>query len=198
MNDPAVIPPVRRRAALRLALGASAALAGAPNLWAQGAPEAGIKGQLAPPLKADFWIDAGGKPTRFDLAAQRGKWVHLKFWQSWCPGCHAHGFPALAKMVSAFANEPRVINAALQTVFEGSWANRADRVRHTQLRYQLPIVFGHDSAAAERGPSTMRLYRSGGTPWHVIVDPAGRVAFNGFGLDPDLAIAAIRQQLARA
>ncbi len=197
MYDPNKFWRMPRRTALGMAFGAGAALAGLGQARAQSAPQAGIQGQRAPPLKADFWIDGDGRPTQFDLAAQRGKWVHLKFWQSWCPGCHAHGFPALVKLVTAFAGEPRVVNVALQTVFEGSWANRADRVRYTQLKYKLPIVFGHDSAAAERGPSTMRLYRSGGTPWHVIVDPAGRVAFNGFGLDPDRAIAAIRQQLAQ-
>lgn len=191
-------PPrlVSRRRFAASVLGAATALLVNPL---SAAPGMGIQGELAPQPRADFWIDANGHPTQFILAQQRGRWVHLKFWQSWCPGCHAHGFPALSKMVSAFANEPRVVNVALQTVFEGFGSNRPDRVRHTQLRYQLPITFGHDSANSAKAPGggTMRLYRSGGTPWHVIVDPSGKVLYNGFGIDADQAISVIRRDLAQ-
>jgi thiol-disulfide isomerase/thioredoxin len=162
--------------------------------------EPGIVGMTAPEPRADFWIDGSGRPTRFSLAEQRGKWVHLKFWQSWCPGCHAHGFPALVKMAAAFAGEPRVVNVALQTVFEGFGSNGADKVRSTQLRYLLPIVFGHDPGNGPRAPAggTMVRFRSGGTPWHVVVDPKGLVVFNGFSLNPDQAIEIIRAQLRKS
>ncbi len=161
--------------------------------------EPGIVGQVAPEPRAEFWIDGDGRATRFTLAAQRGKWVHLKFWQSWCPGCHAHGFPALKKMADAFAGEPRVVNVALQTVFEGHASNGADKVRPTQQRYRLPIIFGHDPGNGPRAPAggTMARFRSGGTPWHVVIDPQGIVVFNGFSLDPSRAIEAIRTQLRR-
>jgi len=166
------------------------------NAQAQNRAERGIVGQFAPEPIAEFWIDGAGTATTFKLAQARGKWVHLKFWQSWCPGCHAHGFPALIKMVNAFAGEPRVVNVALQTVFEGFSSNSSDRVRHTQLRYRLPIVFGHDPGNSRDGRSgTMGRYRSGGTPWHVIVDPTGKVVFNDFGLDVDQAVRVIRADL---
>jgi thiol-disulfide isomerase/thioredoxin len=164
---------------------------------AQADSRGGIVGQTAPEPRAEFWIDADGRPTRFSLAAQRGKWVHLKFWQSWCPGCHAHGFTALVKLAAAFAGEPRVVNVALQTVFEGFGSNGADKVRHTQQRYRLPILFGHDPGNGPRAPAggTMARFRSGGTPWHVVVDPKGVVVFDGFSIDADRAIATIRAQL---
>lgn len=157
----------------------------------------GIVGQAAPEPRADFWIDGEGRPTRFSLADQRGKWVHLKFWQSWCPGCHAHGFPALVKMAAAFAGDPRVVNVALQTVFEGFGSNGADKVRSTQLRYRLPIVFGHDpgNGPRARADGTMARFRSGGTPWHVVIDPQGVVVFNAFSINAEHAIDAIRAQL---
>jgi thiol-disulfide isomerase/thioredoxin len=187
-------PRVSRRAAGQVLL-VAAGVGWLPHARA----EPGIAGKTAPEPQAEFWIDAQGRPTRFSLAAQRGKWVHLKFWQSWCPGCHAHGFPALVKLATAFADEPRVVNVALQTVFEGFGSNTVDRVRQTQLRYRLPIVFGHDPGNGPRAPGggTMARYRSGGTPWHVVVDPAGQVVFNGFSLDPDCAIEAIRARLRR-
>ncbi len=182
----------------RRALGGLMALPFAPLAITALAAKRGIAGEPAPELHAAFWIDADGQPTRFRLAAQRGRWVHVKCWQSWCPGCHAHGFPALQRLVEAFADEPRVVNVALQTVFEGHGINTAERVRETQLRYQLPIVFGHDPGAdaADGRPRTMRDFRTGGTPWHILIDPAGDVVFNGFGLDTAAAIAHIRASLA--
>lgn len=185
----------RRFAGALLALPLAAHLAPA---GAQAPP--GIDGLPAPELSSDFWIDANGRPTTFRLAAHRGKWVHLKFWQSWCPGCHAHGFPALQKMIEAFAGDPRVVNVAVQTVFEGSWTNTREKVRETQLRYRLPIVMGHASGEGKPGglPDIMRAYRSGGTPWHVLVSPKGIVEYDGFRLNAAAAIARIRESLAEA
>jgi len=165
---------------------------------AQSAPERGIVGRAAPELDAEFWLDATGQRTTFSMLAQRGKWVHLKCWQSWCPGCHAHGFPALKKITDAFAGEPRVVNVGVQTTFEGHTTNTGDKVREMQLRYALPIVMGHDPGRRNPDgyPNTMRAYRTGGTPWHVIIAPDGRVIYDGFSLNADQAIAYIRRQLA--
>ncbi|MEW8206463.1 MAG: hypothetical protein AB2746_10115, partial [Candidatus Thiodiazotropha taylori] len=55
----------------------------------------GIKGRLAPPLQVDYWIDAQGRPGDFKQQQLSGKWVYLKCFQNWCPGCHEYGFPAL-------------------------------------------------------------------------------------------------------
>jgi len=158
----------------------------------------GIAGQTAPELHAAFWIDAGGEPTQFSLEEQRGSWVHVKCWQSWCPGCHSHGFPALQRMVAAFEGDPRVVNVAVQTVFEGHGINSADKVRKTQLQYDLPIVFGHDPGENQPHgrPKTMRNFRTGGTPWHILIDPQGQVMFDGFSLNTDAVIAHIRSELA--
>ncbi|AMS41435.1 hypothetical protein N7E70_011930 [Aminobacter sp. NyZ550] len=37
----------------------------------------------------------------------------------------------------------------------------------------------------------MQDYRTGGTPWFIIIDPAGKVVFNDFHLDADLLISAM-------
>lgn len=163
-----------------------------------GAAKRGIAGQMAPELHADFWIDAEGEPAQFSLVEQRGRWVHVKCWQSWCPGCHSRGFPTLQRMVKAFEGDPRVVNVALQTVFEGHGINTAEKVRKTQLQYDLPIPFGHDPGEGEshERPKTMVDYRTGGTPWHILIEPKGRVIFNGFNMDADAAIAFIRSELA--
>ena len=48
---------------------------------------------MAPELEVGYWIDANGKPASFSLAENEGKWVFLKCFQNFCPGCHKFGFP---------------------------------------------------------------------------------------------------------
>ncbi|MDX1707422.1 MAG: hypothetical protein R3274_02405 [Desulfobacterales bacterium] len=42
-------------------------------------------------------------------------------------------------------------------------------------------------------PEIMRNYRSGGTPWTVIIDPSAKVVFNHFHIDEVPAIALIER-----
>ena len=158
----------------------------------------GIKGRAAPPLRVDYWIDADGQPAEFNQKRLEGKWVYLKCFQNWCPGCHEYGFPALKKVADEFHGDDRVEVLAIQTVFEGFGSNTRESVRKLQLRYQLPIMMGHDPGDPEVDPHprTMREYRTGGTPWVVIVDPSGTVVFNHFHIDPDKFIPYLRSVLA--
>lgn len=161
------------------------------------AQERGIVGKMAPELDCEFWIDGKGEPTTFSLNEQRGKWVYMKFWQSWCPGCHSAGFPALQHVTEAFKDEDRVVTLAIQTVFEGHDFNSGDKVRETQLRYELEIPFAHDPGSkTESGyPNTMIGYLSGGTPWQVIVAPDGTVVYDGFRVDAAGVVEYFSQEL---
>ena len=154
----------------------------------------GIVGQQAPELDVDFWIDAQGNPTNFELAQHEGKWVILKCFQSWCPGCHKHGFPSLKKMSDALASVDNVVFAGIQTVFEGHSVNTQDKVREIQLQYDLQLPMGHDPGSDDRYSSTMKNYRTGGTPWIIVIDPDRNVAFNDFNIDTDKAIEYLSSQ----
>ena len=44
-------------------------------------------------------------------------------------------------------------------------------------------------------PAIMKNYRSGGTPWAVIIDPTGTVAYNHFHIEPPQAMSIINQLL---
>lgn len=158
----------------------------------------GIAGQPAPDISAQSWIDHEGNPTTFEMSEISGKWVLLKCFQSWCPGCHGHGLPTLKKVTDAFAKHEGVALLGLQTVFEGFTSNTADKVRETQLRYELPIKMGHEAGDpdGEHIPPTMRRYRTGGTPWMVVIDPAGEVVFNDFRLDAERFIDFLNEKLA--
>lgn len=181
-----------------------AAVAAIPNLLLPslaGAAESdkyGIRGQPAPEIKLNYWIDKDGKDSSFSVAENKGKWIFLKCFQNWCPGCHKTGFPTLKAFSDAFHDHPQVAIAGIQTVFEGYSSNTQDAVRELQLRYELPITMGHDPGveATHQRPQTMTKYRTGGTPWLILIAPDGRVAFNGFHVDTDKLIAVVKERLA--
>jgi len=160
----------------------------------------GIKGEQAPEIKLDYWIDKDGKPAEFSVLENRGKWVFLKCFQDWCPGCHASGFPALKAFADEFWDHPQVAIAGIQTVFEGFGANLKSDVRKLQLRYDLPITMGHDQGdpRGDRFPKTVRNYFTGGTPWLILIEPGGMVVFNNFHVDSTKLIEFMKIQLKTA
>ena len=87
----------------------------------------------------------------------------------------------------------------IQTVFEGFSINTEDKLRKNQLKYDLKIPMAHAAGdqQAQSIPEIMRNYRSGGTPWTVIIDPSGKVAFNDFHIDVEPAVTLIERLLHR-
>jgi hypothetical protein len=76
--------------------------------------------------------------------------------------------------------------SVVQTVFERVDANTSDQLIHDQNRYGLRIPFGHDTIASDgRYPTTMVNYRTAGTPWFVVIDPAGTVIEGDFSIEAD-------------
>ena len=156
----------------------------------------GIVGQKAPELKVKQWIDAEGEVSEpVHLADYKGKFVVIYNFQAWCPGCHSRGLPALKKMSDELEDNTNVAFVAIQTVFEGSHANTYERMVEIKDQYDISIPFGHDpdDEGGERDiSSTMNNYRSGGTPWFILIDQEGFVVFNDFHLDVDNAIAYLK------
>ena len=160
--------------------------------------EPGIRGKMAPEIKLDYWIDKDGNDGSFSVEANRGKWVFLKCFQDWCPGCHSSGFPTLKAFADEFHDHPKVAIAGIQTVFEGFYSNTQDDVRKLQLRYELPITMGHDPGNEDihERPQVMRNYRTGGTPWLILIAPDGQVVFNSFHVNKDKLIEFVNEQVA--
>ncbi len=175
-----------------LALGAAAS----GKAFAQSSP--GIEGLEAPEIELDYWIDGDGKPATFSVKESRGKWVFLKCFQNWCPGCHSSGFPTLQAFAERFHGHPKVAIAGIQTVFEGFRSNTKEDVRRLQLRYDLPVIMGHDPGDEDTHarPVTMQAYRTGGTPWLILVNPEGVVVYNNFHVDRNKLIEYVEQQIA--
>ena len=93
-------------------------------------------------------------------------------------------------MTKTFENNDSVRFLAVQTVFEGHEFNTFDKLRSSQKRYNLKVPMAHDAGDPQKDPvpGTMKNYRSGGTPWIVIIDPKGRVVYNQFHIKVDQAV----------
>ena len=110
------------------------------------------------------------------------------------------GFPTLKKLTETFKANDQVVFLAVQTVFEGFDYNTKDKLRKNQLKYSVKIPMAHAAGDSQNHnvPETMRNYRSGGTPWTVIIDPNGWVAYNHFHIDPKSAVELINKLLSKS
>lgn len=155
----------------------------------------GIAGQPAPEFRFDHWVDNVDGDLR--IADIDEPVIYLYNFQSWCPGCHSHGFPTLDAIRTALQADgfsDRVKFIAVQTVFEGHETNTADAARESLVRHGLTdLALGHDSG---HPPTIMSDYRTGGTPWTVVIGPDRTVLFNGFQLDAGAAVDFIEDLLA--
>ena len=79
-----------------------------------------------------------------------------------------------------FRNASDVSFVAVQTVFEGFEVNTADKTKDAATQYHLTIPIGHDPGPNNSGSLLMRHYRTGGTPWVVIIGKDRSVHFNDF------------------
>ena len=107
------------------------------------------------------------------------------------------GFPTLQKLTQTFKNVDQVKFLAVQTVFEGYDFNSQDKLRKNQLEWDLKIPMAHAAGNPQTHeiPMIMRKYRSGGTPWKVIINPEGTVIYNHFQIESSQARALIEEML---
>lgn len=144
----------------------------------------------APEFDVKEWVDAKGNKTEpIKLSDFAGKFKVMYCFQSWCPGCHSVGLPNLQKMVKALGGNDKVAFLAIQTVFEGHHANTFEKMVETQKKYDLKIPFGHDAGDDGKSRSNiMTNYKTGGTPWFVLIDQHNNVVFADFHLNVDATI----------
>ena len=79
---------------------------------------------------------------------------------------------------------------AVQTTFEGYSINTSEKAKSTMARYNLSIPTGQSGREGERS-RLMQAYRTGGTPWTIIIDKSGVVRYNDFFIEPQKAISVI-------
>ncbi|MBT3982122.1 MAG: TlpA family protein disulfide reductase [Bacteriovoracaceae bacterium] len=143
----------------------------------------GILGKLAPEFRKMLWYSPVGKPTvPYKLSDQDGKIIYLHFFQSWCPGCLSHGLPTIKALSEKYKDNKSVEFYAIQTVFEGLQVNSKQKVLSIKNRFKLNIPMAHDDGSLEGAKKSMSMYdyKSGGTPWAVIISPSREVVYNDF------------------
>ncbi len=152
----------------------------------------GILDRKAPNWEVQEWIQLPEGSAAIEVTDLQGKVVYLYCFQSWCPGCHSHGFPTLQKVIQQYGSDPEVAIVAIQTTFEGFAHNGPGQAKEVAQKYDLNIPIGQ-SGTREQRSQLMRNYRTGGTPWTIIIDKQGFVRYNDFHIDPRHAISLIAQ-----
>ncbi len=80
----------------------------------------------------------------------------------------------------------------MQTTFEGFSYNGIEQAKEVAKKYKLNIPIGQSGTRGHRS-KLMAGYRTGGTPWTIIIDKQGVVRYNDFHVDPSYAIKMIDQ-----
>ena len=139
----------------------------------------GILYQPAPSWGVSEWVQLPAGKATLDVADFKGKVIYLYCFQNWCPGCHSHGFPLLQKLTRHYKDNDAVAFVAVQTTFEGFFTNTFEGAQEIAERYNLTIPVGQSGSSGH--PSKLMVsYRTGGTPWSIVIDKKGVVQFNDF------------------
>ena len=149
-------------------------------------PTRGILEKEAPELTVNDWYQLPDGKEGVSIKDLKGKVVYAYFFQSWCPGCHKMGFPSIQAVLKKHARDEDLSFLAIQTTFEGKTVNTSAKALATAKKYDLKIPIGH-SESPQGTPKIMKDFRSGGTPWVVIIDKKGIVRFNDFHIQPEAA-----------
>lgn len=147
----------------------------------------GILNQEAPSWEVKDWFQLPKNRSSLDVTDFKGKVIYLYCFQSWCPGCHKYGFPTLKAVLKKFKDDPEIAIVAVQTTFEGYSHNGIKQAKEVAKKYELEIPIGQSGTRRERS-KLMVNYRTGGTPWTIIIDKEGVVRYNDFHIDPQYAM----------
>ena len=156
----------------------------------------GILGQRAPDWDVNRWINLPPGWNDLELDDFENKIVYLFCFQHWCTHCHTEGFPLLNTVWRHYRNNPKIEFVAIQTVFEGFHVNTFDAAYDSMEKHDLSIPIGHDPGLDNLGSELMKNYRTGGTPWSILIDAEGIVRFNDTHLSAEEMIEQIDQLLA--
>ena len=159
----------------------------------------GVVGRRAPDWNVETWRRLPGGAEHLEVGDLPGRVIYLFCFQSWCPGCHSVGFPAFRSAVERADGDRRIAFVAVQTVFEGLRQNTLQAGLDTVDKFGLDVPVGHTTATAGGAvPALMDAYRTGGTPWSVIIGPDRVVRLEGFNPEPDQLAELVEQLLSTA
>lgn len=149
--------------------------------------------QPAPDWQTTTWLNT---PEPLTLERLRGRVVLLHAFQMLCPGCVARGIPQAQRVAAAFADAPLVV-VGMHTVFEHHEAMQLASLRAFLHEYRVAFPVGIDAPGLGGNPMprTMSAYQMRGTPTTILIDAAGRLRRQVFGVHDDLVLGAELQTL---
>ena len=142
--------------------------------------------RVAPEWAISRWFNGDG----LSLSSLRGRPVFLHAFQMLCPGCVQHAVPQSLKVAEAFARTDLAV-VGLHTVFEHHAVMGPDALavylHENRIRYPVGVDAYDDGDPI---PRTMRAYAMQGTPTLALIDRAGHIRLQHFGLLDDLHLGA--------
>lgn len=141
-----------------------------------------LVGKQAPAWKLRNWHNTQDLPkglkTPLTLAQLKGRVVVMLAFLSWCPTCHKQALPAYAKLEAAYPDRSKVVFVYVQTVHEGYQRNGRRAGERDMERFKLKGPMAHDPGVPDgRRPVLMTRYKTGGTPWSIVIDGKGIVRY---------------------
>lgn len=128
-------------------------------------------GELAPEWDVDTWLNARTRP----LADFRGKVVVLDFWGAWCEPC-LQAIPMMKNLQAKYADK--------DVVFIGihSAGTEVEQISKLMAEKEWDFWTARDAGGVDTIGKTASLYGVRTWPTIVVIDRAGKVAYNS-GLD---------------
>jgi len=140
---------------------------------------------LAPEVAVSHWFNTDQTLT---LAGLRGNVVMLHAFQMLCAGCTLQATPQAVRMWLKY-REAGLKVIGLHTVFEHHAVMTPDALAVYLHEFRIPFPVGVDLAEeGESTPRTMQTYRLQGTPSTLLIDRAGRLRHQRFGMETDEAL----------
>jgi hypothetical protein len=145
----------------------------------------------APELEVSEWLNTD---QAIQLSALRGKVVAVHAFQMLCPACVSHGIPQTQKLWKHFDRKDLIV-IGLHCVFEHHAAMSPLALRAFVHEYRLQFPIGIDQSTPSGLPRTMEKYALRGTPSLILINRAGELVAQHFGVIDDLVLGAAIGQL---
>ncbi|MBT3201344.1 MAG: TlpA family protein disulfide reductase [Phycisphaerales bacterium] len=143
-------------------------------------------GKAAPKWEVGPWYQLPSGKTSLDISDFKGKVLYVYCFQSWCPGCHKRGFPALKQVSDKYKDDDSVRFVVFQTVFEDRASkpvNTFENLKEIAKKYGLTMPFAQSGSRKDKS-KIMRAYKTRGTPWTMIIDKKGVIRYSAFHITP--------------